>query len=76
MAKARGGRCSRLTPGYYFDRTMIVTVPVVGMVQVAIDEIVHMVAVRYRLVSAAGSMLMTGLVTAAIMIGRATLRVL
>jgi hypothetical protein len=54
---------------------MIVTVTVVRMVQMAIDEIVHMVAVRYRLVSATGSMLMTGFVAPAIMIGRTTLRV-
>lgn len=54
---------------------MIVTVTVVRMVQMAIDEIVHMVAVRYRLVPATGSMLMTTFVAPAIMIGRTTLRV-
>jgi hypothetical protein len=55
---------------------MIVTVTVVRMVQMAIDEIVHMVAVWHRLVSATGSMSMTGFVAAAIMIGRTTLWVL
>jgi hypothetical protein len=51
---------------------VIITVAIVGMMQVIIDEIVDMVAMRYCLVAATGSMLMIGLVTAAIMIGRAT----
>ena len=46
--------------------------PVMRMMQVAINEIIYVVAVWYRLVSATGSMLMT----ATIMIGCATLRVL
>jgi hypothetical protein len=50
--------------------------PVVRMMQVAINEIIYVVAVRYRLVSTTGSMFMTGLMTATIMIGCATLRVL
>jgi hypothetical protein len=54
---------------------VIITVAIVGMMQVVIDEIVYMVAMRYCLVAATGSMLMIGLVTAAIMIGRATLRI-
>jgi hypothetical protein len=54
---------------------VIITVTIVGMMQVVIDEIVYMVAMRYCLVAATGSMLMIGLVTAAIMIGRATLRI-
>jgi hypothetical protein len=66
---------SNLVAGNYFDRTVIITVTIVGMMQVVIDEIVDMVAMRYCLVAASGSMLMTGLVTAAIMIGRATLRI-
>lgn len=64
------------TPGHYFDSTVIVTVTIVRMVQVAVDEIIHMVAVGYRLVPATGPMFMTRLVAAAIMIGRAVLRVL
>lgn len=59
-----------------FDRTVIVTVIAVRMVQMAIDEIIDMVAVRHRLVAATGAVLMPNLVTAAIMIGRAALRVL
>jgi hypothetical protein len=66
---------SNLVAGYYFDRTVIITVTIVGMMQVVIDEIVYMVAMRYCLVAATGSMLMIGLVTAAIVIGRATLRI-
>jgi len=65
-------RLFRLRDFYW---TMIVTMTVVRMVQMAIDEIIHMVAVRYRLVSATGSMVMTGFVAPAIMIGRTTLRV-
>jgi hypothetical protein len=55
---------------------VIVAVTVVGMVQMAVDEIIHMVAVRYRFVSAPGAMLMTGLVATAMMIGRTAIRVL
>jgi len=77
-----GGQSSRQTllrkfnPHYYFDGAVIVTMPVMRMMQVAINEIIYVVAVRHRLVSATGSMLMTGLMTATIMIGCATLRVL
>ena len=49
---------------------------VVRMVQMAVDQIIHVVAVRHRLVSATGSMLMTGFMAAAIVIGRTTLWVL
>ena len=48
----------------------------VGTVQVAIDEIIDMVTMRHRLVPTTGAVLMTDLVTAAIMVGRAALRVL
>jgi hypothetical protein len=61
---------------YEFDRTVIVTVIAVGMVQVATDEIIDMVTVRHRLVPTTGAVLVTDLVTAAIMVGRAALRVL
>ena len=50
--------------------------PVVRMVQMAIDEIIDVVAVGYSLVSTTRSMLMTGLMTATMMIGCTTLRVL
>ena len=55
---------------------MIVAVTVVGMVQMAVDEIIHMVAVRYCFVSTTAAMLMTGLVATAVMIGCTTIRVL
>src|ERR1700758_3986586 len=77
-----GGQSSRQTllrkfnPHYYFDGAVIVTMLVMRMMQVAINEIIYVVAVRHRLVSATGSMLMTGLMAATIMIGCATLRVL
>ena len=63
-------------PGHYFDGAVIVAVTVVGMVQMAVDEIIHMVAVRYRFVSAPGAMLMTRLVATAMIIGRTAIRVL
>lgn len=55
---------------------MIVTMIAMGMMQVALDEIIDMVAVGHRLVPAIGAMYVRGLVTAAIVVGRAALRVL
>jgi hypothetical protein len=63
---------SNLVAVYYFDRAVVVTVTGVRMMQMVIDEIIHVIAVRYRLMPATGAMVMTGLVTSAIMIGRAT----
>jgi hypothetical protein len=45
----------------------------VRMMQVAIDEIVDVIAVRHRLVPATGSMHVTGLVPGAAMLGRTTI---
>jgi hypothetical protein len=45
------------------------------MVQVAVDEIVHMIAVRDRFVTAARAVLVGGLVPVAVMIGGASRRV-
>lgn len=42
---------------------------VVGMVQVALDEIIDMVAVGHRLVPAIGAVFVRDLVTAAIVVG-------
>lgn len=50
---------------------MIVAVITMGMVQVAVHEIAHMIAMGHRLVAAAGAMDMTGLVAAAIVLRRA-----
>lgn len=51
--------------------SVVVAVSPVGEVQVTGDEIVHMVAVRHGLVSALGSMAMSGLVSIAGVGGRA-----
>jgi hypothetical protein len=50
---------------------VVVAVRVVRMVQVAVDEIVDVVPVRHRLMSAAGAVLVVGGVPAALMIGSA-----
>jgi hypothetical protein len=50
---------------------VIVAVPLVRVVQVAVNEIVDVVPVWDGLVSAAGAVLVVGLVTAAVMIGSA-----
>jgi hypothetical protein len=55
---------------------MVVTMIPVRMVQVVIDEVVDVVAMRHRLVAAIGAVYVRGLVTAAIVVGRAALRVL
>ena len=41
---------------------MVVTVVAVGMVQVSVDEVVDVIAVRHGVVTASGPMLVTGLV--------------
>lgn len=48
---------------------------VVGMMQVSGDQVVDVVSVRHRLVSAAGPVGVAGLVPATIVIGRASGRV-
>lgn len=55
---------------------MVVAMIAVGMMQVGFDEIIDMVAVRHRLVPAIRAVFVPELVTAAIVIGRAALRVL
>jgi hypothetical protein len=59
-----------------FHRTVIITVVAVGMVQVTVDEIVHMVAMRDRFVTAARSMNVSSIMSGAAMVGRATIRIL
>jgi hypothetical protein len=54
---------------------MIVTVIAVEMVQVTFDEIIDMITVGYHLVPATGTVFMTNLVAAAVVIGSAVLRV-
>lgn len=55
---------------------MVVTMIAMGMMQVVVDEIINVIAVGYRLVSAIGAVDVSGIVTAAIMARRAALRVL
>lgn len=55
---------------------MIVAVIAVRMMQVPVDEVVHMITVRHRLVPAAGAVLVPGLVLHGGLAGRAAVRVL
>jgi hypothetical protein len=55
---------------------MIVTVIGVRMVQMAINEVIDMIAVRHRLVATIGAVSVRTFVTAAVVVGRAALRVL
>jgi hypothetical protein len=59
-----------------FHRTVIITVVAVGMVQVTVDEIIHMVAMRDRFVTAARSMNVSSIMSGAAMVGRATIRII
>jgi hypothetical protein len=54
---------------------VIVTVITVRMVQMTIDEIIDMVAVRHCFVPTTGTMLVANLVSAAVMVGRAAVGV-
>jgi hypothetical protein len=47
------------------DPAVVITVVAVGVVQVAVDEVIHVVTVRHRLVAAARPMTMGGLVPVA-----------
>ena len=59
-----------------FDRTVIITVIAVWMMQVALYEIIDVVAVGHRLVPAIAAVFVRALVTAAIVVGCAALGVL
>jgi hypothetical protein len=58
------------------QRPVVVAVPGVGVVQVTLDQVVGVVAVRHRLVAAVGAVLVARVVTAAVVLGRAVVRVL
>ncbi len=45
---------------YHFDRAVVVAMTVVGVVQMAVDEVVHMVAVRNGFVAAVRAVGMVG----------------
>ena len=47
---------------------MVIAVAVVRMMEVAVDQVVDVIAVRHRLVAAAGAVLMLGVVSAAAVI--------
>ena len=55
---------------------MVVAVVPVRVVQVAVDEIVDVIAMRHRFVPATGAVFMARLVPAALMLGRAAVGVL
>ena len=59
-----------------FDRTMIVTVVAVRMMEMALNQIIDVVTVGYSLVSATGTVVVTGLVAVANVLGRTTFRIL
>ena len=54
---------------------MVVAVVAVRVVQVAIDEVVNVVAMRHRFMTAAGAVNVPGFVAAAVVVGRAGVRV-
>lgn len=54
---------------------MVVAVAAVGVMQVAIDQVIDVVAMRHRLVAATGAMNVAGLMGTAVVIRRATVRV-
>jgi hypothetical protein len=58
------------------ERTVVVAVIAVRMMQVPVDEIVDVVAVRHRLVPAAGAVLVARLMPLAPVLGRAAVGVL
>lgn len=59
-----------------FDRTMIITVVAMRMMEMALNQIIDVVTVRYCLVSATGTVVMTGFVAVAMVPGRAVFRIL
>jgi hypothetical protein len=59
-----------------FDRSVIIAVTVVGMVKVTVHQVAGVVAVGNRLVSTAGAVHVVGGMTAAVVMGGATVRVL
>ena len=54
---------------------MVVAVVTVRMVQMAIDEVIDVVAMRHGFVAAAGAVDVSGFVAAAVVVGRAGVRV-
>ena len=67
-----GGRFLAL---HHLNRTMVVAMVAVRVVQVAVDQVVDVVTVRDGFVAATGAMDVAGLVAAAFVLGRAAVRV-
>lgn len=59
-----------------FDRSVVITVAVVGVMQVAVDQVADVIAVGYRFVAAAGAVDVIGGMAAADVAGRAAVGVL
>jgi hypothetical protein len=59
-----------------FDRTMIVTVVAVRMMEMALNQIIDVVTVRHCLVSTTRTVVMTGFVAVAMVLGRTMSRIL
>ena len=57
-------------------RTMVITVIAMGMMQMAVDEIVDMIAVRNRFVAAARAMNVSCVMSGTAMVWRASVRIL
>jgi hypothetical protein len=55
---------------------MIITVVAMRMMEMALNQIIDVVTVRYCLVSATGAVVMTGFMAVAMVPGRATFRIL
>jgi len=64
----------RLAPNH-LERAVVVAVVAVRVMQMAVDKVVDVVAVRHRLVAATRTVAMVGVMTAAAMVGRAAVRV-
>lgn len=67
--------CSTINLRHDLQRTVIVAVVAVGMMQVSIDQIVDMISVGHRLVTAIRSMAVSRVMPAAAMLGRTAIRV-
>ncbi len=57
------------------QRTVVVAVIAVRMVQMAVDQVIHVVAVRHRFMPAARPMHMTGAMAGTVVLRRAAVRV-
>jgi hypothetical protein len=55
-------------------RTVVITVIAMGMMQMAVDEIVEMIAVRHRLVAATEAMNVSSVMSGTAMVWRASIR--